>query len=128
MTYTPESNWILESHTVTAGRGSVKCHRWRWVNVDTGETRETTTDSTMRNWRRCGWDRLAEDPNPWGAYQNIHPSTDRQTNRGVGVASADYQARLNIRMTERERDLAIAEIQRPSSITTTTFDDVFTTE
>lgn len=123
MTYTAESNWILQQHTARPGRGSVTCHRWRWVSVDTGEILETTTDSTMRNWSRHSWATLAEDPRPWGIYQNIHP-TARSTNQGVAVASADYRAELQHRLTEEQADWMVREVKRPS----TTFDNVFDVE
>ena len=120
---TSETNWILQRHTATAGRG-VTCHRWRWVSVDTGEVLETTTDSTMRNWSTKGWANLALDPEPWGVYNNIHADASRATNQGVGVASADYRAVLQHRLTQAEADWMIGEIRQPS----TTFDTLFETE
>ena len=120
---TSETNWILQRHTATAGRG-VTCHRWRWVSVDTGEVLETTTDSTMRNWKSRGWANLALDPEPWGVYNNIHADASRATNLGVGVASADYRAVLQHRLTQAEADWMIGEIRQPS----TTFDTLFETE
>jgi hypothetical protein len=115
MNYTSQSNWVLESHTDTPGRGNVRCHRWRWVSVDTGEILETTTDSTMRNWNTKGWNNLSQDPHPWGVYQNIHKSQTRETNRGVGVASADHRAQLQHRLTQEEAEWMINEIKRPTS-------------
>jgi len=121
-TYTSTDNWILQRYTATAGRG-VTCHRWRYVSVDTGEVLETTTDSTMRNWKSRGWANLSLDPEPWGVYNNIHP-VGRATNLGVGVASADYRAVLQHRLTREEAEWMIGEIRRPS----TTFNTLFETE
>lgn len=121
MDYNAESNWILERHTATPGRGSVTCHRWRWRSVDTGEVLETTTDSTMRNWHTQGWDNLSQDPAPWGVYTNIHRSSQRSTNQGRRVASADYRPIMQHRLTQAEAEWMVNEIGRPSS----TFDDLF---
>ena len=120
---TSEANWILQRHTTSAGRG-VTCHRWRWVSVDTGEVLETTTDSTMRNWSTQGWANLALDPEPHGVYTNIHRDGTRATTQGVGVATADYRAVLQHRLTQAEADWMIGEIRQPS----TTFDTLFETE
>jgi hypothetical protein len=92
--------------------------------VDTGEVLETTTDSTMRNWTTRGWANLALDPEPHGVYNNIHRDASRATTQGVGVASADYRAVLQHRLTQAEADWMIGEIRQPS----TTFDTLFETE
>jgi hypothetical protein len=119
-TYKPDSKWILLSHNETPGRG-VTCHRWRWINVDTGEVLETTTDSTMRNWRAKGWANLSEDREPWGAYTGIVPDRSRATTQGVGVATADSRATLQHRLTEAEAEWMRREISKP----TNTFGDLF---
>ena len=121
MTYTSQSNWILQRHTATPGRGNVTCHRWRWVSVDTGEVLETTTDSTMRNWVRHGWANLAQDPMPSGVYQNIH-KTARATNQGVGVASADYRAELQHRLSQEQADWMVREVRKPTNDFNTVFE------
>jgi hypothetical protein len=89
--------------------------------VDTGEVLETTTDSTMRNWRSRGWEQLSLDKQYHGVYSNIHRSTQRSTNQGINVASADYQPILQHRLTKAEADWMIGEINRPSN----SFNEVF---
>lgn len=117
--------WILTEHTSSPGRNGVTCHRFRWHGVEAGETLETTTDSTMRNWRL--WRDLAEDTRPWGVYTNIHP-TARTTNRGYTVASADYRPELQDRIdTQAGAEWLVQELRRPSPETRTTFSDLFDT-
>jgi hypothetical protein len=116
--------WILTDVVKTPGKNGVTCHRFRWHGVEEGESLETTTDSTMRNWRL--WQDLANDPKPWGIYENIRPST-RTTNRGYGVANADYRAELQDRIDTRDgAEWLVRELRKPSSATSTTFDDLFT--
>jgi hypothetical protein len=94
-------NFVLQRVTQSPGRGSTTCWRWRWVGVEEGEVLETTTDSTMRNWRAQGWENLSLDPCPWGVYTGIH-SSGRQTKQGVQVANADYRATIQHRFGDQD--------------------------
>lgn len=115
--------WIMQQHITTPGKNGVTCHRFRWHGVEEGETLETTTDSTMRNWRH--WQNIAQDSKPWGVYTNIHP-TSRTTNRGYTVANADYPPELQDRIdTQAGADWLVQELRKPSPGTTSTFDDLF---
>lgn len=120
------NRWVLTDVVKTPGKNGVTCVRVRWHGVEEGETLETTTDSTMRNFNQQGWRELSEDARPWGIYSNIHPST-RATTRGINVASADYRPVLEDRIdTKAGADWIVAELRKPSAGTSSTWDDIFT--
>ena len=60
--------------------------RFTWVDLDTGETYDTTVDTTMRNFP--AWQHLVSMPNPYGVYTGLH-IVQRNTSHDRAVATAD---------------------------------------
>ena len=88
MSQPDEEIYVLFDRRHTQGRSGRDLYRWRWINLATGREWETTTDSSFRNWRQNGWQSMSQDPNPWGVYSGLRPSS-RSTKGGVGVITAD---------------------------------------
>ena len=68
---------------------------WRltFQSIQDGTQHEMTVDPTYNNFKRSGWDHVVADPYPYGVYEGLK-RTQKQTNRGMSVVSADGPARL----------------------------------
>lgn len=62
-----------------------------WFDVNTLDIYQTVIDPTYRNFKRCSWDRIVEDPKPWGIYRNLHRGKG-QSKGGFGILDADTVA------------------------------------
>ena len=68
---------------------------WRltFQSLDDGQTYEMTVDPAYNNFKRSGWDRVVQDDYPFGVYTGLK-RTNKPTNKGVPIVSADGQARI----------------------------------
>lgn len=81
--------------------------RFEFYCLDDCRLWEMTVDNSYANWRRSGWDRVTEDADPWGVYQDLR-LTKRVTREGRPIITADSPARMEIRLT---RDECVALIE-----------------
>ena len=74
---------------------------WRltFQSLDDGTQHEMTVDPTYNNFKKSGWDHVVADPYPYGVYEGLK-RTQKQTNRGMSVVSADGPARLIYRCAD----------------------------
>jgi len=74
---------------------------WRltFQSLDDGTQHEMTVDPTYNNFKKSGWDHVVADPYPSGVYEGLK-RTQKQTNRGMSVVSADGPARLIYRCAD----------------------------
>ena len=103
--------------------------RFTWYRVSDGTEWETTVDSTMKNFNR--WRALCESAQPpYGVYRGLN-TTNRKTNRGCGIATADTvperESDIDLNDAETTRKL-IQQVRDSFSLATTTFDDLFVKE
>lgn len=98
--------YILTDMTAQPGRHGVTLWRFRFYSLADGTLWEMTTDATYRNFRRSGWQLVTEQPDPWGAYQNLQ-RTQRRTREGLGVITADSPAQIVWRAQDRAQALAV---------------------
>lgn len=103
--------YILIDRTSKPGKNGVTMWRFTFYNVKDGTVWTTTPDPTYRNWRRAGWDQLSQDPCPWGVYDNIH-RTQRPSQKGMGVVSADYRPQLWTRLDNQDDALKLMELRQ----------------
>lgn len=114
--------YILTHRTQSVGREGRTLYRFRWTRVSDGQQFETTVDDSYRNWSRCGWNQLAQDPTPWRVYQNLTP-IDRKTTQGYGVITADNRPQPipGTDCTQQEAQAMSLAARGPL----TTYDDLF---
>jgi len=80
-----------------------------WLDTDTFEDYVTTVDESYSNFVRCGWDKIVNDLVPYGIYEKMKPS-NKVTNKGKTVISADQKPQLITKMKKTEIDPLIAEL------------------
>jgi hypothetical protein len=103
------SKYILIDRTSKPGKHGVTMWRFTFYNLEDGTYWDSTPDSSFKNWRRAGWDQLSQDPCPWGFYDNLH-RTQRTTDAGKGVVSADFRPNLLHRLDNQDDALELVEI------------------
>lgn len=81
---------------------------WRLIfqSLDDGLTYEMTVDPAYNNFKRSGWNQVVTDEYPYGVYTGLK-RTQKQTNRGIPIVSADGRARIIYRC---ENDDELAEL------------------
>ena len=92
---------ILTDRSSRPGRNGVTMWRFTFYCLDDHLLYEMTVDNSYANWRRSGWDRVSEDAEPWGVYQDLR-KTKRKTAAGMPIITADSPARLEHRLTQEE--------------------------
>ena len=108
---------VEETHSQMNG---VTLYRIHWVDPRTGETYETTTDSSYRNHPK--WGHIVGERQT-GYYSGLK-RTSRKTREGTPVISADSRPLLQQALTAEEtREILMELISPPKN----TFKQVFTT-
>ena len=92
--------YLLVERHIRTGREQRTLYRYVWYSMSRGLLAETTVDNSFRNWRRRGWEALAQDTAPWGIYSELE-WTDRVTREGMPVITADSRPRLEQRLSRQ---------------------------
>ena len=100
---------------------------WRltFQSIQDGTQHEMTVDPTYNNFKKSGWDHVVADPYPYGVYEGLR-RTQKQTNRGMSVVSADGPARLIYRCADDAELARLVEANTASfNQQTTNFGQLF---
>lgn len=116
--------YILIDLEQRPGRNGVTFWRLTFQNLMTNHIGEMTVDSTYKNFRKSGWDRVVEHDCPWGVYRGLK-LTKRLTRDGIPVISADCEASCVHRCDSHEQALALAEASDAADSPGGRFGDLF---
>lgn len=119
------SEWILIDRESKPGRNGVTMTRLTFQNIEDNEIAEMTLDNTYTNYKKSGWDHVAEDECPWGVYTDLRKTT-RKTRTGVPVLTADSKANIIYRCENHEEALEMAQASIDMDRTPRPFDQLFT--
>lgn len=109
---------IEQTHST---HNAVDLYRLSWIDTDSGEVYETTTDESYRNHSK--WQSIIRD-GELGYYSGLKRSK-RKTAEGITVISADSRPRLVRRAHSNEiRDIIQSVLYEPKN----TFNKLFETQ
>lgn len=100
------NEYVLVERTSRRGRNGVTFWRFTFYCLADGLFYETTVDNTYDNFRKSGWDHLAEDQSPYGIYTGL-TRTQRTTREGFPVITADSRPRLTSRCEDYDEAMKI---------------------
>jgi len=121
------NEYILVERTSRQGRNGVTFWRFTFYCLSDGLFYETTVDNTYDNFRKSGWDHLADDPCPWGVYTGL-TRTKRRTREGMPVITADSLPRIQTRCESQEEAIAVVAADKGITLTRNNYTGLFEVE
>ena len=118
------NEYVLVERTSRRGRNGVTFWRFTFYCLEDGLFWETTVDNTYDNFKKSGWDHLADDPNPWGVYTGL-TRTKRTTREGMPVITADSKPRVETRCESRDEAIAIVAADKGIILKKNQFGEMF---
>jgi hypothetical protein len=100
--------YILIDREERPGKNGVCFWRLTFQRISDNLIVEMTVDATYRNFRRRGWDHVVESDQPWGVYNKLK-LTERTTQHGTPVVSADSAAEIIYRCADHAEALLLAQ-------------------
>jgi hypothetical protein len=98
--------------------------RLKFYCINDGAMYEMTVDSAYNNFKKCHWDVIVGEDNPFGCYTNLK-RIDKVTSDGVGVLTADSRAELLVRVDSQAEAVALAELDQSERRRKNKFGDLF---